>query len=64
MKRCIICGENTAEHYQKEVNWYIKGTDVKLKLWGTWCTTCDDGVISAADRELNKKEYLQNGIQC
>lgn len=63
LQECIICGQETAKYYQKEVTWTIKDKgQVKLKLWGTWCDSCDDGVLTHKDRERNKREFLQKGI--
>lgn len=60
----MICGQETAKYYQKEVEWVVKDKgQVKLKLWGTWCTTCDDGIISGKDSDKNKAEFLRIGIR-
>jgi len=53
---CPFCGEKTYSHYAKNVEITYKNKTVKINQPGTWCSTCNEGLISPADRKATQKE--------
>lgn len=51
---CELCGEHGAEHYNKEVTYKYKGEELALMQPGTWCSTCNDGVLEGSGLEATE----------
>ncbi|ODN41573.1 type II toxin-antitoxin system MqsA family antitoxin [Piscirickettsia litoralis] len=55
-QQCPLCGEHAAVHETRESEYVYKGVQYSIIQPGLWCDSCDDAVISPADRKASQKD--------